>query len=143
MGLRKEESMYYRKEIFENQPEFLKSQTCQTISCTVNDETVKADEKGRKYVVGGSLLDEEGNVVEITRSGSVGAYTYHCSNPPVGILLKTVEVTYGIQPGALLIDGAVNTERLPEEYAVEAVQELIPFLPYIKFFIDGKLQIKE
>lgn len=139
----KEDIMYLAREVFENQPEFLKSQTYQNISCTVNSETVVANEKGKKYVYGGSLLDKEGNVVEITRSGSVGAYSYSFSANPVGILFKTVEVTHGSQPGALMIDGAVNAERLQGEYTAEAVQDLIPLLPYIKFFVDGTLQIKQ
>lgn len=135
--------MYLVRKILENQPEFLKSQAYQNMSCTVNSETVAADEQGRKYVYGGSLLDEERKVVEITRSGSAGAYRYSFSSNPVGILFKTVDVTHGSQPGALLIDGSVNVERLQGAYLVEAVSDLIPFLPYIKFFVDGTLQIKK
>lgn len=59
----------------------------------------------------------------------------------VGILFDTVDVTYGSQPGALLMDGAVNVERLPDTEAGNAVQELIAKMPYIKFFVDGKLQV--
>lgn len=51
----------------------------------------------------------------------------------MGILFDTIEVTHGPQPGALMIDGSVNTERLQGEYNVEAVQQLIAKMPYIKF----------
>ena len=44
------------------------------------------------------------------------AYTYALSADPAGILFDTVEVTHGPQPGALMIDGSVNTERLQGNY---------------------------
>lgn len=121
--------MYLTRKKYENFPEFLKSASYQNISCTVSDENIEADQQGRKFVPAGSLLDADGKIVSAA-SGTV-----------VGILFDTVEVTYGPQPGALLIDGSVNTERLPDSGAVEAVQELIAKMPYIKFFVDGKLQV--
>lgn len=133
--------MYLVKKVFENQPEFLKSADIQAYSCTVSDADVKADADGKKYVLGGNLLDADGKVVEITRSGSSGSYTYALSADPVGLLFATTDVTHGPQPGALMIDGSVNTERLPGEYVAEALPQIIPKLPHIKFFVDGQLQI--
>ena len=118
--------MYLVRKTYGNFPEFLKSAVYQTISCTVSDE---ADEQGRKFALAGSFLDAEGKVVTAA------------SGESVGILFDTVDVTYGSQPGALLIDGAVNVERLPDTEAGNAVQELIAKMPYIKFFVDGKLQV--
>ena len=135
--------MFLSKKTFGNTPEFLKSERYQNISCTVTDTDVKADEYGKKYVVAGTLLDAGGNTVKVTRSGSSGAYTYALSANPAGILFDTVEVTHGPQPGALMIDGSVNTERLQGDYLVESVQQLITKMPFIKFFVDGQLQIKE
>lgn len=135
--------MFLTKKTFENTPEFLKSERYQNISCTVRDTGVQADECGKKYVPAGTLLDADGNAVKVTRSGSSGSYTYALSADPAGILFDTVEVTHGPQPGALMIDGSVNTERLQGEYLVESVQELIIKMPFIKFFVDGQLQIKE
>lgn len=135
--------MYLTKKAYENSPEFLKSADYQNISCTVDDTGIKADNTGKKHVLGGTLLDADGKVVKVTRSGSSGAYTYTLSAAPAGILFATIDVTYGPQPGALLIDGSVNTERLQGDYFVEAVQQLVTKLPFIKFFVDGQLQIKE
>lgn len=133
--------MFCEKKSFENTPEFLKSADYQNVSCTVSDEGVKGDERGKKYVLGGTLLDAAGKAVSVKRSGSSGAYEYALSADPVGILFETVEVTHGPQPGALMIDGSVNVERIQGDYMVEAVAKLIPKLPYIKFFVDGVLQI--
>lgn len=135
--------MFLTKKTFGNTPEFLKSERYQNISCTVTDTDVKADEYGKKYVVAGTLLDADGNTVKVTRSGSSGSYTYALSANPAGILFDTVEVTHGPQPGPLMIDGSVNTERLQGDYLVESVQQLITKMPFIKFFVDGQLQIKE
>lgn len=135
--------MYFAKKTYENTPEFLKSEHYQNISCTVADTGVAADEHGKKYVLAGTLLDTAGSAVKVTRSGSSGSYTYTLSADPSGILFDTVEVTHGPQPGALIIDGSVNTERLQGEHLVEAVQELVTKMPFIKFFVDGQLQIKE
>lgn len=135
--------MFYAKKTYDNVPEFLKSERYQNISCTVSDTGVTADEYGKKFVLAGTLLDAAGKAVKITRSGSADAYTYALSADPAGILFDTVEVTHGPQPGALMIDGSVNTERLQGNYVVESVQQLVAKMPFIKFFVDGQLQIKE
>ena len=135
--------MFYTKKTYDNAPEFLKSERYQNISCTVSDTGVTADEYGKKFVLAGTLLDAAGKAVKITRSGSVDAYTYALSADPAGILFDTVEVTHGPQPGALMIDGSVNTERLQGNYVVESVQQLVVKMPFIKFFVDCQLQIKE
>ena len=135
--------MFYAKKTYDNAPEFLKSERYQNISCTVSDTGVTADEYGKKFVLAGTLLDAAGKAVKITRSGSADAYTYALSADPAGILFDTVEVTHGPQPGALMIDGSVNTERLQGNYVVESVQQLVAKMAFIKFFVDGQLQIKE
>ncbi|WP_367569048.1 hypothetical protein [Lacrimispora sp.] len=135
--------MFLSKKTFGNTPEFLKSEKYQNISCTVNDTGITSDEHGKKFVPAGTFLDKDGKVVKVTRSGSSGSYTYALSATPSGILFDTVEVTPGPQPGALMIDGSVNAERLHGDYIVEAIQQLIVKMPYIKFFVDGQLQIKE
>lgn len=135
--------MFYAKKTYDYIPEFLKSERYQNVSCTVSDTGVKADEYGKKFVPAGTLLDADGKAVKVTRGGTAEAYTYTFSADPVGILFDTVEVTHGPQPGALMIDGSVNIERLQGDYNVEAVQQLVTKMPYIKFFVDGQLQIKE
>ena len=101
-----------------------------------------ADTDGKKFVLAGSLLDKDGKVVKVTRSGGPEAYTYKFSTEPVGILFATTEVTYGQQAGALMIAGSVNTERLQGDYLVEAVDQLVEKMPFVKFFVDGSLQVK-
>lgn len=133
--------MYFVKKEFENRPEFLKREDYHTISCTVSDSGVKADAEGKKYVPGGSLLDAEGEVVKVTRSGSTGSYTYALSAEPVGILLRAINVSNGSQPGALMYEGAVNAERLPGDYIVEAISQIMEKLPHIRFFVEDTLQV--
>ncbi len=135
--------MFLSKKIYGNTPEFLKSEKYQNISCTVSDTGITADEHGKKFVPAGTLLDKDGKAVKVTRSGSSGSYTYTLSATPAGVLFDTVEVTHGPQPGALTIDGSVNTERLQGDYNTEAIPQLIAKMPFIKFFVDGQLQIKE
>jgi hypothetical protein len=133
--------MYLAKKEFTNIPEFLKSERYQNVSCTVSDTGITADDSGCKYVPGGTLLGADGSPITITQAGNEGRYTYTLSADPVGILFRTIDVTHGPQPGALMIDGSVNTERLQTEYAAEAVQLLIPQMPFIKFFVDDVLII--
>jgi hypothetical protein len=135
--------MYLVKKDFTNFPEFLKSERYQNVSCTVSDTGITADDSGCKYVPGGILLGADGSPITITQAGDEGSYTYTLSADPVGILFRTIDVTHGPQPGALMIDGSVNTERLQTQYATEAVQQLISKMPYIKFFVDDVLVISE
>lgn len=133
--------MYLVKKTYDNSPEFLRNEHYENITCTVSDTGVTVDTEGRKSVLAGSLLDKDGKAVKVTRAGSSGAYTYAFSSEPVGILFATTEVTHGPQAGALMIAGSVNTERLQGDYLVEAVQQLVEKMPFIKFFVDGHLQI--
>ena len=134
--------MYLVKKTYDNSPEFLRNEHYENITCTVSDTGVTADTEGRKSVLAGSLLDKDGKAVKVTRAGSSGAYTYAFSTEPVGILFATTEVTHGPQAGALMIAGSVNTERLQGEYLVDAVDQMVEKMPFIKFFVDGSLQVK-
>ncbi|MCH1953664.1 hypothetical protein MCJ35_31235 [Enterocloster sp. OA13] len=134
--------MYLVKKTYDNSPEFLRNEHYENITCTVSDTGVTADTEGKKSVLAGSLLDKDGKAVKVTRAGSSGAYTYAFSTEPVGILFATTEVTHGPQAGALMIAGSVNTERLQGEYLVDAVDQLVEKMPFIKFFVDGSLKVK-
>lgn len=134
--------MYLVKKTYDNSPEFLRNEHYENITCTVLDTGVTADPEGKKFVLAGNLLDKDGNVVNVTRSGSAGAYTYTFSTEPVGILFASTEVTHGPQAGALMVSGSVNTERLQGDYLVEAVNQMVDKMPFIKFFVDGSLQVK-
>ena len=134
--------MYLVKKTYDNSPEFLRNEHYENITCTISDTGVTADTEGKKSVLAGSLLDKDGKAVKVTRGGSSGAYTYAFSTEPVGILFATTEVTHGPQAGALMIAGSVNTERLQGEYLVDAVDQLVEKMPFIKFFVDGSLKVK-
>lgn len=125
--------MYFKEIEFSNTPNFLASEHYINFTKTAVDTNVVADENGKKYVVAGSLLSETGKVVKITRSGSSGSYTYAFSENPVGIVFSTVDVTYGSQPVAMMVEGYVITERLQGEYILEAIADLKAKLPNIKF----------
>lgn len=134
--------MYLTKKTFNNSPEFLRNEHYENHTCTVTDSGVTGDGRGKKIVPAGSLLDKDGKVVRVARSGSAGSYTYAFSTDPVGILFAAADVTYGPQAGALMIAGSINTERLPGDYLVETAEQLVEKMPFIKFFVDGNLQIK-
>ncbi|WP_270943111.1 hypothetical protein [Romboutsia lituseburensis] len=125
--------MYFKEIEFSNTPNFLASEHYINFTKTAVDTNVVADENGKKYVVAGSLLSETGKVVKITRSGSSGSYTYAFSENPIGIVFSTVDVTYGSQPVATMVEGYVITERLQGEYIPDAIADLKAKLPNIKF----------
>jgi hypothetical protein len=125
--------MYFKEIEFKNTPNFLASQHCINFTKTALDTDVIPDENGKKYVIAGSLLGESGKIVKITRSGSTGSYTYALSEDPVGIVFSTVDVTYGPQPVATMVEGYVIAERLQGEYVDEAVEDIKAKLPNIKF----------
>ena len=133
--------MYLVKKTYDNSPEFLRNEHYENITCTVLDTGVTADAEGKKFVLAGSLLDKDGKVVKVAQR-ELRAYTYTFSTEPVGILFATTEVTYGQQAGALMIAGSVNTERLQGEYLVDAVDQMVEKMPFIKFFVDGSLKVK-
>lgn len=125
--------MFHKEFEFNNTPEFLASQHYINFTKTAVNTGITADENGRKYVVAGSLISESGKIVKITRGGTSGSYTYTLSEDPVGIVFSTVDVTYGPQPVAAMVEGYVITERLQGEYVVEALADIKAKLPNIKF----------
>lgn len=124
--------MYYKTSIERTiEKEFLASEKVVAFTGTVVPDGVEADADGRKVVHRGSLMAGTGKVVSVTASGDTVAF----SEEPVGILKEAVDVTYGAQPGAFMVEGYVIGERLPlgVEYT-EAVGEAIHAkLPEIKF----------
>lgn len=135
--------MYLVKKTYDNSPEFLRNEHYENITCTVLDTGVTADTEGKKFVLAGSLLDKDGKVVKVARSGSSGAYTYTFSTEPVGILFATTEVTYGQQAGALMIAGSlIQHGAAAGGIPGDAVDQMVEKMPFIKFFVDGSLQVK-
>ncbi len=92
--------MYIKKTSYKNTPEFLASSHFINFTTIVSDEGVTADENGRKIVKAGTVLPKNNGTAE-------------------GILFHDVDVTYGPQPGALMVEGYVLEERLPEPLSEE------------------------
>ncbi len=124
--------MYYRTDIKRtNDREFLASDKTVSFTGTVVPDGVKADEDGRKVVHRGSLLAESGKVVTVTVTGDAAEF----SEEPAGILKESVDVTYGAQPGAFLVEAYIIGERLPlnVEYTEIVGAAIHAKLPEIKF----------
>lgn len=101
-----------------------------TFSGTVLAANVtNADEHGKKYVLSGSLIDADGNVV--TQTGTTGAETL--TTTPVGILYKTIDVTNGDESGSLVVEGYVRADRVLDAFAAKAITLIKTALPNIKF----------
>ena len=100
--------MYLVKKTYDNSPEFLRNEHYENITCTVLDTGVTADTEGKKFVLAGSLLDKDGKVVKVARSGSSGLIRLTFSTEPVDSF-RNHKVTWTGR--ALMIAGSVNTER--------------------------------
>jgi len=87
------------------------------------------DEHGKKYVVTGSLIDKDGNVVK--QAGAVGSETL--TTTPVGVLYKTVDVTNGDESGSLVVEGYLRADRVLDGFADKAITAIKAALPNIKF----------
>lgn len=124
--------MYYKAGIERtNEKEFLASEKVVSFTGTVAADGIKADENGKKIVHKGSLMAASGKVVTITATGE----TVDFSEEPTGILMEAVDVTYGAQPGAFVVEGYVIGERLPlgVEYTIAIGKAIHEKLPEIKF----------
>lgn len=121
--------MFWKSENYTNDMEILVTEkNLVTFSGTVKQQGT-ADEHGKKYVVGGSLIDVDGNVV--TQTGTTGSETL--STTPVGILFQTADVTEGDVPCALVVEGYLRADRVLDGFATAAVTAIKTALPNIKF----------
>lgn len=124
--------MYYKTNIERTiEKEILASEKVVSFTGTVVPDGVEADADGQKIVHKGSLLAASGKAVTVT----VAEDKISFSEDPVGILLEAVDVTYGAQPGAVLVEGYVIGERLSlgTEYTAAIGEAIRAKLPEIKF----------
>lgn len=122
--------MYFKKESFTNGMEILAlNANLVTNSAAVLSSGVTADEHGRKYVLAGSLIDADGNVVKQT--GTTGAETL--STTPVGVVYTNVDVTNGDMPCSIVIEGYLRADRVLDGFAEKAITAIKTALPEIKF----------
>ena len=111
--------MYYRTNIERTiEKEFLAFENVVAFTGTVVPDGVEADADGRK-------------VAHRTMSGEAVSF----SEEPAAILKEAVDVTYGAQPGAFMVEGYVIGERLPlgVEYTAAVGKAIHAKLPEIKF----------
>lgn len=122
--------MYFKKTSYTNDMEILVTPAnLVTFSATVLAANATADENGRKYVVAGSLVDADGNVVKQT--GTTGSETL--TSTPVGILYETVDVTNGDMPCSLVVEGYLRADRVLDGFAAKAITAIKTALPNITF----------
>lgn len=122
--------MKFSKKTYTNDMEILVTEkNLVTFSGTVGNTGITADDEGKKWALSGKLIDVDGNIV--TQTGSTGSETL--SATPVGILYKTVEVTDGDQPCALIVEGYLRADRVLDGFATKAVTAIKTALPNIKF----------
>lgn len=122
--------MYYKTGIERtHEKEILASEKTVSFTGTVVPDGVEADADGRKIVHKGSLIAASGKVVTVTAGETVSF-----SEDPAGILLEALDVTYGAQPGAILVEGYVIGERLSlgAKYTAAVGEAIHAKLPEIK-----------
>lgn len=99
---------------FYTSPEILATEkNLVSFTITISDSEVVANSEGKKIVHRGSLLDSKGT---IKNDGTV-----------TGILANNIDVTYGPQPGSLIVEGYILKDRLPikpEQTAIDALKKI-------------------
>lgn len=122
--------MNFKKETYTNDMEILVTPAnLVTFSGTVLAANATADENGKKYVLSGSLIDADGNLVKQT--GASGSETL--TTTPVGILYKTADVTNGDMPCSLVVEGYLRADRVLDGFAAKAITAIKTALPNITF----------
>ena len=90
--------MYVKSESV-NEVNFLASAKYQNFTYQVDDTDIVADANGRKVVKAGTVYKKDGKAI--------------------GLVFADVDVTYGPQPAAIMVEGYVLEARLPETVADE------------------------
>lgn len=127
--------MYVKTQTYNTDMEILYSNAnLVTFSGTVLAANVtEGDENGKKYVVVGSLIDKDGNVVTEEAAGTAPDITYSLSSTPVGVLFNTVDVTNGDQPCSLIVEGYLRKDRVLDglfDHTLEAIQAALPKITF-------------
>ena len=98
--------MYIYKESFQNRREILASDKYVSFTVTIKSADIQADANGKKIVKAGTVYPANDARAE-------------------GLILNDVDVTHGDQPAALLVEGYIYEERLPEAISTEAKTSLV------------------
>lgn len=106
--------MYFTTENYTKDMEILVSpKNLVTFTATVLASNVtKGDEHGRKYIPAGSFIDAAGNVIKASGDNFTG--------DPIGVVYKTVDVTNGDMPCAVIVEGYLREDRVLDGYSTAA-----------------------
>lgn len=115
--------MYFKKVDYGTTPEFLAAQHHVCFTATAVNTGITADSNGKKWLLAGSLIGENGALVTVAEATP--------SATPVGIVFHTVDVTEGAQPVSIMVEGYVLADRLqgenvPEYAKTEAFKTALP-----------------
>lgn len=100
--------MYVKREKL-TQPNFLKSAKFQNFTKQIDDTGVEANSKGKKIVPAGTVFYD----ITTTVTGEGESATTTTTKKAVGLTFNDVDVTYGPQPVAVMVEGYVIEDRLP------------------------------
>ncbi|MGL5149051.1 MAG: hypothetical protein ACRC7N_00555 [Clostridium sp.] len=119
--------MYFTQTNYTKDMEILASpKNLVTFTATVLASNVTTgDDHGKKYVPAGSFIDADGNVVKATGDTFPGT--------PIGVVYKTVDVTNGDMPCAVIVEGYLREDRVLDGYSTAAKTALKAKLPNIRF----------
>lgn len=133
----------YPEKAFEPSLNFIAHEVgLQTRPITIVPDGVEANELGRKRVERGSFIDKDGKVTIPTVTADSVTFT----EPPVGLLVETVDVTYGNAFGAIVFEGTLWGDWIrwgEEDWNTKYGEDIVKILPGLKFtdheghFIDG------
>lgn len=119
--------MYFTKTDYTNDMEILVTgANLVTFTATVLSSSItETDVHGKKYITAGSFIDADGNVVKASGDTFPGT--------PIGVVYKTVDVTNGDMPCAIIVEGYLREDRVLDGYSTAAKTALKAKLPNIKF----------
>lgn len=92
------------------------------LAITVSDQGVVANGEGKKIVKAGTILG--GGVLADDTVKAVKATTTTGTSNAEGVLLNDTDVTLGPAPGALVIHGFIDRNKIPTAPAAEEIAAL-------------------
>ena len=102
------------------------------VSREIQPDGIEPDEDGLKYVPKGSFIDKDGKVTVPTVTSNSISFLEN----PVGILFSPVDVTYGANYGAVMIEGWVKGDYMDwdeNDWTEEYGQAIVALIPGIRF----------
>lgn len=97
--------MYRIEESFNQKREILASDHYISFTITLKKDDVEPNNHGRRIIKAGTVYPSNDNKAE-------------------GLILNDIDVTYGDQPAALLVEGYIYEGRLPEKISDEALEAM-------------------